>query len=799
MKVSRRWIEELLGESRTAEEIAERLARVGFPVEGVEDLAEGLTGIVVARVDEVCAHPNADRLRLCTVDAGTGATLQVVCGASNVKAGGCYPFVPVGGALPDGTRIRRAKLRGEVSEGMLCSARELGLGHDHAGILELPGEWTPGASFIEATGLDDERLDVEVTANRGDLLGHLGVARELGVAALPPIPGAPPLEISLVNDPQRVESGGVRLVHEAPERCGRFLAAIVRGVRVGPSPIWLQMRLRAIGTRPINNVVDATNWVLFELGQPTHAYDLSKIRGSEVRVRVAREGEGVRTLDGKEHELDPSMLVIADAERTVDIAGIMGEEESSVSEETTEILVECAHFDPRSIRATRKALGIVSDAGYRFERYVDADGQEEAIRRTLEIILAVAGGELHPEILDLHPHPFTPPVIDLSLDRVERTLGVPFTAKTIDELLTPIGFTCVEIDGGLRVEVPGWRAADVTRPVDLIEEIARRWGYDRFPDVAAGYRPGTVPDHPLFLLEDRLRDLMIGFGFFEAQTPAFVPEGEGEVRLTHPLSREEPVLRREVLPSLGRRLAYNLARGIRDVALFELATSFRLATEAGETGVAEEARLALVATGVERRHWSEEARAIDIFDLKGWAEPLLREAHGTGATLRPATDHDARWRAGWCLDLLDAEGERVGRAGALAPDTLDLPPWAGEVFGLEMGLPALPRVADERTMRPLPAHPGSERDLALLVPDEISAATIEAVAWAAGGPLLVGVEVFDHYEGAGVPTGMTATGWRFRYQADDRTLTEEEVDAATERIAASLEEECGARIRGRDE
>jgi len=798
MKVSRRWLEDLLGTQLDSEEVSERLASLGFPVEGITDVADALGDIVVAHVTEVRQHPNADKLNLCTVDDGSGEPFQVVCGASNVAAGNYYPFIPVGGVLPDGMKIRKAKLRGEVSNGMLCSARELGLGQDHSGILALDGEYALGASFVEAMALDDEILDVEVTANRGDLLGHFGVARELGAPKLAPIEGAPEVRLEEVAGDREVEAGGVRLVNEAPELCGRFTGAIVRGVSVAPSPDWLQMRLRAIGARPINNVVDATNWVLFELGQPLHAYDLAKLHGSEVRIRMATGGERVRTLDEKEHELDASMLTIADSDRVIDIAGIMGEHDSAVSADTTDIFLECAHFDPTSIRRTKKALGIHSDAGYRFERYVDASGQVHALERCLAIILATAGGELHPEMLHVGHGGEGAPPIDLLSARVDRLLGVSFDTETTVELLEPLGFGCEPIEGGLRVTIPGWRAADVTRPVDLVEEIARRWGYDRFPDVATAYRPGTVPDHPLFTLEDRIRDLMVGFGFFEAQTPAFVPEAEGEVRLANPLSQEEPVLRREVLPSLRRRVEYNLAREARSVALFELATSFRR-RDGAEPPVAEEPRLAVVCTGPTGEHWSSGGRFVDIWDVKGWTEALARLAHGPAASVRPALGVVEGFRPGWALEVIDAEGARVGVAGTIHPELLDVPPWAGHVFGLELTLPISPETSDLRRAYPLPTHPGSERDLALFVPSEVSAAQVSSVAHEVGGQLLVSVGVFDRYEGEGVPEGMSAVGWRFRYQASDRTLTDEEVDSATGRIADALQERFGAHIRGRDD
>ncbi|HSG49298.1 MAG TPA: phenylalanine--tRNA ligase subunit beta, partial [Longimicrobiales bacterium] len=621
------------------------------------------------------------------VDAGTGEELQVVCGAPNVRTGGLYPFIPVGGTLPDGMKIKKAKIRGTHSNGMLCSPRELGLGTDHSGLLELRGSYEPGVAFLDAVGLGDVRMDVEITANRGDLLSHLGLAREVvpdnGEVRLPPIPGAPPVHFDLASDAVRAEVDGVVVRTEAPELCRRFLGAVIRGVKVGPSPDWLQLRLRAVGLRPINNVVDATNYVLMEVGQPLHAYDLARLSGPEVVVRMARDGEPVQTLDGEDRTLTSSMLVISDASRTVDVAGIMGDENSSVTASTADVFLECAHFEPASIRATKKALGIVSDAGYRFERFVDPALQERALRRCLEIILATAGGSLHPVVADVHPRPWEPLQVSLRLWRVEHLLGVPFTAEAVRDLLAPLGFICDDAgEGTLLVEVPSWRGADVTREVDLIEEVARRYGFHRFPDEMGPFRPGNVPDHPLFLLEDRIRDLLCGRGFFEAQTPAFVPASEGEVRLQNPLSQEEPVLRRELLPSLLRRLEYNLARGNRDVRLFELGTSFT-GTPAGELP-REEARVVLVMTGTRApAHWSSASEPVDVWDLKALLEDTARAAWGDRVRVVPGQPEAFPGVSGLALQVVEADGRTVGGGGLVSPRVLDLPPWAGEVLAFE--------------------------------------------------------------------------------------------------------------------
>jgi len=801
MNISYRWLGELApGLNEAAAELAERLALLGFPVEGALDFTPGLGDIVVARVLEAGPHPDADRLSLCRVDAGTGEELQVVCGAPNVRTGGTYPFIPVGGTLPDGMKIKRAKIRGVHSHGMLCSPRELGLGTDHSGLLELRGTYEPGSSFLRALGLEDVRLDVEVTSNRGDLLCHLGMAREAAPpgtpVALPPIPGAPAVEFALETDPERAQVDGVVVRTDAPDRCRRFLGAVVRSVKVGPSPDWLQLRLRAVGLRPINNVVDATNYVLMELGQPLHAYDLGRLAGPEVVVRMAREGEPVTTLDGEDRTLTADMLVIADARHTVDVAGIMGDEDSSVTDATTDVFLECAHFDPAGIRSTRKALGIASDAGYRFERFVDPDGQERAIRRCLEIILATAGGTLHPVVADVHPRPWTPLEVDLRLGRVRHLLGVSFTSGEVRDLLEPLGFHCAEVDEGvLRVRVPSWRGADVTREVDLIEEIARRHGFHRFPEELGSFRPGTVPDHPLFLLEDRIRDLLCARGFYEAQTPAFVPGAEGEVRLQNPLSQEEPVLRREVLPSLLRRLEYNLARGNRDVRLFEVATSFSSGTE-GELP-SEEPRVALVATGLRTpRHWSGGAAPVDVWDLKALLVDTVSRAWGERASVVPGEVAGFPGAPGLTLQVVESDGRVLGGGGVVAPAAVDLPPWAGPVVAFELALPAEPEAALPVTARPLPAFPAADRDLALLVPVGVEAAQVERLAGEVAGALLEEVRIFDLYEGEGVPEGTRSVAFRFRFRSPERTLTDDEVERATRRIGERLVEELGVHVRG---
>ena len=801
MNVSYEWLKAIApGLQGTPDEIAQRLALRGAPVASVTRLAEGIEAVRVGRVETVARHPNADRLSLCTVDPGDGTRLRVVCGAPNVRAGGVYPLAPVGATLPGGLTIQRAQIRGETSEGMLCSARELGIGHDQSGLLELPAELAAGTPLVDALGLRDVRLDVEVTANRGDLLSHVGVARELaprGDASLrlPRIPRGKTPRIEYASDAREAAVPGATVRIEAADLCFRYLGAVVRGVKVGPSPGWLQARLRAAGSRPINNVVDATNYVLLELGQPLHAFDLAKLEDATVVVRRPKPSERTfRTLDGVDRQLGPDMLMICDATKPVALAGVMGGLDSEVTAGTTDVLLECALFEPRSIRATRRALTMSTDASYRFERGVDPEGMERALARALEIIVATAGGTIEPRVADCHPRPFARATLELRPARAEAVLGIPFKPAELKALLKPLGFDVASGGkGALRVAVPGYRSYDVTREIDLVEEVARAHGFDAFPATLAPFRPGTVPDHPLFQLEDRIRDLLVARGLFEAHTPAFVGAAHGKVRLKNPLSAEEGYLRASVLPSLLRRVEHNWSRGVHDVRLFELATSF--ARGGVDRPVREEPRLAAVVTG--RRapvHFATAPDGYAVTDLKGLLEDVARAAW-SGAVIEAGAP-DGR-------GLVTSEGftvrvgaDMVGWGGRVAGDAVDAPPWADPVWGLELTLPESPAPPAPRRSLPLPPFPAVERDLALVVADRIDAATVEAAIRAHGGELLREVGLFDLSRGKGVPDGHRSLAYRLRFVSPERTLTDAEVDRALAAVVTHLKEALGVERRG---
>lgn len=774
MNVSLNWLSALLGREVDPDDAARRLGMLGAPVEEMLPLHRELDDIVVGVVEEVGPHPDADRLTLCRVNDGE-RVLEVVCGAPNVRAGKKYPYAPVGAVLPGGFKLSAKKIRGVTSNGMLCSAKELGLGTDHAGILELNTDAAAGTPLLEALPLRDTRLVIEVTANRPDLLCHKGVARELGAAygATVKLP-----KVAKAKDdmpaPTRVKRAGTcdgaEVVIDDAEGCPRYMAAVIRGVTVGPSPAWLEARLRSVGARPINNVVDATNYVLYELNQPLHAFDLATLAGSKIVVRRAKSTETLTTLDGEQRTFSPEMTMICDAERPTAIAGVMGGGESEVTGATTDVLLECAYFDPVRIRKTRMALKMSTEASYRFERGIDLQALPDALRRAVQVIRAVAGGEVREPPIDVYSKPVKPHAVFLRPERVEHLLGTPVSRDEVERLLVSIGFAVAPKGKRLHVQIPGWRP-DVMREVDLIEEVARLRGYDTFPVELRPFRPSVVPDDPVEPLKARVRRVFTGLGLHEARTLSLVPAGdEGAVPLNNPLSGDEGYLRARLLPGLVRASERNWAARERDIRLFELGTVFEAAADGSRP--AERQRLGVVVSGARTPpHWTGSGKApdYDLWDIKHMFEEAARVA-GPAGTIITCDD-------GWALE--DSDGVRRGHAGPLAAEH---PAWAALLYGMELDL-----VVEERPVRGFAAlaeTPPVERDLALVLPGGVTAREVEAVMRDAGGVLVERVAVFDEYRGAEVRGRSVA--WHLVFRASDRTLTDEEVDALVTRILERL-------------
>ena len=829
MDVSLNWLRALAsGIDGTPAEIADRLSMTSVTVESITEVGGDLEDVVVACVLEAERHPNADRLTLCKVDDGSGDPIHVVCGAPDVEAGAMYPYVRPGAEIPGGFRIESREIRGEMSHGMLCSEKELGLGRDTGGIMKLSDAYRPGQPLTEALGLPDARLELDLTPNRIDMACHEGVARELAPHGerdieLPAFCGEC-WDPDWVDGEAAAESAGIKIEIEAPDRCFRYLAAVVRGVKIGPSPDWLVARLRGAGSRPINNVVDSTNYVLLELNQPLHAFDLDRIEGREIRVRAA-DGEALRTLDGVDRELGPEISVIADAVRPVALAGVMGGETSEVSGDTVDVLVECASFDSQHTRRTAKATGLSTEASYRFERGIDERGMERAVRRCVDLIVAIAGGTPDPQAIRVGRVPAAPRTVTLRRPRVRQVLGLRLSVEQLATLLEPLGMQ-VSSDGAdtLQVRVPTWRV-DIAEEVDLLEEVARRYGYDRFPDEARSFRPSTVPDSPVWLKVDAVRESAVGLGFFEARSVSFVPRrltSGHPVALLHPLSAEEGFLRTDLVPGLVRALENNYTSGRRDVRLFEIGTVFgrsRAGLSSDEVGTArgidvnrdgipdvdspfaEELRGAALFTG--RRapeHWSGDPGDMDIWDLKGFLEGLS-ERLGLGRIEvgeLPDEDSDLAFGTGLWLGehgfcLYDGPS-LVGVGGRVRPAAVDAPPWAAPVFALEFRLAAVEIEADPE-YRPLPEYPAVTRDIALDSRVGVAAEDVRALLWEAAPEILESVKVFDVYEGEGVGEGRRSLAWRLVFRASDRTLRDREVDRSLKKLISALEARFDVRVR----
>jgi phenylalanyl-tRNA synthetase beta chain len=812
MNVSYEWLRDFVELEMTPEQLRDLITSRTATVDEVVALRADLAPIVVARVLEAARHPNADRLSVTKVDAGGGRVLEVVCGAPNVQAGKMYPFAPVGTLMPDGRRIERAKIRGAVSEGMLCSARELGLGENGDGILELDVDVRPGTPFLRAVRSGDTRLVIDVGANRPDLLSHLGVAREVAAATGRPLalPSRGNADVALptaVRGHPDSRAGAVSVRVEEPVLVRRYMGVVIRGVTIGPSPAWLAERLAAVEVRSINNVVDVTNYVLHELGQPTHAFDLAKLRGPAVAVRPARAGERLVTLDGAERVLDPSMPVIADGRGAQALAGIMGGAESEVTAATTDLFLEVASFDPARTRAGRRALGLSTDASYRFERGVDPALAPLALERAVRLIIGLAGGSVDGAPADVYAGDAPPRTLTLRVGRVAHVLGDVVPAEPVATLLRSVGFVVDERGEDLRVRPPTWRP-DVVAEIDLIEEVARLRGYETFPDDLRPARPTTVPDHPHWLVAKRVREALVAAGLLEARPMPFVAGADqGFVRVENPLAENEAYLRRDVLDTLARRAEHNVAHREGNVRLFEIGHVFR----PGRGSMPEEEiRVGCLVMGqrVPPHFTMPTPELFDEWDAKYLGELVARTAYeGASTELRPGNDDaDVLWEI--VVDGSVAGGvRRVPIAAAVSAS-------AAPAFGVELSLgrvdaaPVAPpgqHVHDtppERQpargiprFRPLPTTPAAQFDLALLVRDDQTAAQVESVIRRTAGELLESLVLFDVYVGKGVDPGYRSLAWRLTLRHPDRTLSSKEIDARRSQILRTLEAELGVRQR----
>ena len=792
MRLSVRWLKHLINVEIDVQKIIDTLTMAGIEVEEVVDLGMLSGRIVVAKVLEVAPHPDADRLRVCRVDIGTGEPVMIVCGAPNVTAGVLYPCALPGARLPEGLEIRKSKIRGQVSEGMLCSARELGLGTDHSGIMDLPESYGVGEPF-------DCLLDLKVTPNRPDWLSVFGVARELGAMigeqVFPPKP-------RLKETVERIE-GFVQLFITARAECPRYACRLVRGVKVGESPLWLRRALEASGLRSINNVVDVTNYVLLELGHPLHAFDYKRLAGSEIRVRMAEPGEPITLIDGTRLELTAEDLVIADAERPAALAGIMGGFDSEVTAETVDVLLEAAYFNPVTIRRTARRYGLQTDASYRFERGTDREKLLQPLARAAQLIQEVAGGEIIKGVLDIQNGSPDATPIALDVERVNQLLGIKLTSTEIADYLVYLGFEIRRAErASLIVSVPSHRV-DVSREIDLIEEIARLYGYNKIPVTVP--RARSVPAAPSLLaqLADRVVDVFVALGFHEAMTYSFVSEAAAEAvgadpaqqpHVANPLTVDQAIMRPSILTGLLEAVVFNQKQGESRVMLFEVGKTWRPGAVAGDPA-GERQEAALVWSGTTPLHWGGPPRAIDFYDVKGVVESLFSTLGRLPLTFEPLTDHPA-YHPGRSARVVWG-GRPVGQVGEAHPDLAEKFDLKGRVCQLCIDLDAVLGLWDPASLRlrPTPRFPGSWRDLALVVDADVPAGALLATVRKGAGELHEDSAIFDVYQGEHVPVGKKSLALRVWLRSQERTLTEEEIQQTMDAVLQRLTKEHGATLR----
>jgi phenylalanyl-tRNA synthetase beta chain len=802
MRVSLNWLKDFVEIDLPVDDLAEALTMAGLEVEAREPLGRSLQDVVAGKILSVRTHPRSDKaLFLCEVDAGHGV-FQVVCGAPNMEIGMMAPVALPGTTLPGGIKVRESRIRGEMSMGMLLAEDEMGLTDDHGGLMVLPPDLAPGASVAEALSLEDEALEISITPNRADCASVIGIAREIAA-----------LTGRSLRKPEILFKGGNKDIHtltsvtlDDPTGCPRYAAGMVLGVELKPSPFWMRYRLLVSGIRAINNVVDVTNYVLLETGQPLHAFDYDRLKENRIVVRRAREGEIFTTLDGKTHTLNPENLMICDALRAVALAGIMGGLNSEIFQGSKNVLIESAFFDPVTIRRGAKRLGIATEASYRFERGIDIEGVVAALQRSLMLMSELAGGEVVHGIIDNYPAPRHRPVIELRADKANRFLGTNLSGQTMARYLTALQME-VEPEGenGMRVRPPLFRV-DITRDWDLMEEVARLEGYQKIPVTFPPVKPSEEPDPPEFVLGNKVREVMVGMGFTEIISYSFVsPESADQLRarrasplrsfveLINPLTTEQSVMRTSLIPGLMAALKINFAHGGRDLQLFEWGRLFF--AQGPDRLPGETHALAAVMTGfASGEEWHTTERRVDFYDIKGALEGIL-EGLGISPCSFQSTETPL-YRLGAAARVA-VNGVALGTVGELSREVLErfgVDEESVFLFELDGSLlrdHAFPRV----TFKPFTKFPAVLRDVSLIAGKDIESARIRDIIEREGGELVESVTLFDLYEGGRIDPSEKALAFRICYRSKETTLEGKDINRLHERIIAKIGKETGARLR----
>ncbi|HWL31044.1 MAG TPA: phenylalanine--tRNA ligase subunit beta [Xanthobacteraceae bacterium] len=805
MKFTLSWLKEHLDTDATLEQIVEKLTMVGLEVESVEDPGKTLAPYVIARVISAVPHPNADRLRVCMVDTGDGKPIQVVCGAPNARGGMTAVFGPPGAYVP-GKDITLAigNIRGVESRGMMISGAEIGVSDDHDGIIELPEDAPVGSGYAKYAGLDDAVIDINLTPNRPDCTGVNGIARDLAAADLgdfkertpKPVKGAFPCPVSVTLD-----------FGPSPSLCPAFALRLVRGVKNGPSPDWLQRRLKAIGLRPINALVDITNFITFDRGRPLHVFDAAKVKGNLV-VRRANNGETLLALDGKTYTLDNAMCVIADDNGVESLAGIMGGEASGCDENTTDVLIESALWEPINIAQTGRKLGINSDARYRFERGVDPNFMLPGLELATQMVLDLCGGTPS-EIAVAGKADAPDKVIDFPTGELKRLAGLDLNLTEMRRVLTKLGFFVAGQDQRVKVAAPSWRP-DIEGKADIVEEIVRIVGVDRIPSTPFGR--GTAPRKPVLTTLQRrtrkARRALAARGLTEAVTWSFISRpqaelfggGRPELALANPIAAELSDMRPSLIPGLVAAAQRNADRGFADVALFEVGQIFQGDTPEDQFTAATGVRRALAKSDGAGRHWSSKTTPVDAFDAKADAFAVLAAAGAPAQALQVVPGGPAWFHPGRSGTIQIGPQNILGHFGELHPRALEALGAEGPLVAFEVILERIPESKAKATRaKPVlelsPFQPIS-RDFAFVVDRAVKAGDIVRTAQAADRKLVTNVTVFDVYEGKGIDEGKKSIAIAVTIQPRDKTLTEKEIDALAAKLVAEIGKRTGGVLRG---
>ncbi len=794
MKVSLNWLKDYVEIRMDSKDLTHLLTMAGLEVEGAISTGEGLEKVVVAEILSVRRHPNADRLSL--VEAKTHQeSFSIACGATNIKEGQKVPLALVGARLPNGIEIKRSKIRGVLSEGMLCSEIELGLGQEASGIMILAPELPLGSGVGEALGLKDTILDISITPNRPDWLCVIGVARE--IAALTGQKMKYP-SLSLADRGEEIHrKTSVTILDQ--DLCPRYVARMIEGVKIGPSPRWMSNRLEKVGIRSINNVVDVTNYIMMEYGQPLHAFDFEFLEEGRIVVRRAKGGEEFVTLDGVKRTLDGEMLMICDGVKPVAIAGVMGGLNSEIKDDTTTVLLESAYFDPTGNRRTSKKLGLETEAAYRFGRGIDYGGCLSAADRAAQLIQEWAGGRVVEGAVDVYPAPIRPKPIRLRGERIRQVLGTEVSAKEARNYLENLELEVQEEKEGVLLVVPASFRGDLEREIDLIEEVARLNGYDRIPITLPTGSPSSEKRSKEFLTERRAIDLLNAHGYNEVinysfTSPAFadrigLPPDDPRrqpLRILNPLAEDVSVMRTTLIPGLMETVQYNLSRKNSNLKLFELKKVF-LPQEGGRLP-REVKLLAGVALGFDRGpHWASPQRPVDFYDIKGCVEDLLDTLQIKDAKFVKAEDVPYLHPGKASKVVLDQEV--LGVLGEIHPEVSGRYEVRGKGYLFEMDFSKMVKEAgEERRFQALPKFPAVERDLSVVVDQAMEAERVMEAIRTFRQPHVEEVTLFDVYEEPPIPEGKKGISYRIRYQAKDRTLTDEEVNQYHEKILSRLKE-----------